>query len=86
MMELTFKAALFGHDLLRWMQWQKFTLRDAEAATGVDTSTLSRLTRALIVPNLVTFATLCEAMRAPMGDYFEDCQPVVDKGVNDDTN
>jgi transcriptional regulator with XRE-family HTH domain len=74
---LQFKAALFGHDLTRWMGYHGYALRDAEAATGVDTSTLSRLTHGTVTPNLLTFAALCLAMRAEMGEHFER-QPVVD--------
>jgi hypothetical protein len=73
-----FKGALFGHDLLRWLQYNRYTLRDAQAVTGINISVLSRLTHGK-TPDLLVFATLCDAMHAPMGDYFERL-PVVDKG------
>lgn len=79
---LIFKGELFGHDLLRWIQYNRYTLRDAQTITGIHISVLSRLTHGH-TPDLLNFAVLCRAMNAPMGDYFE-CQPQVDKGVNDE--
>jgi transcriptional regulator with XRE-family HTH domain len=82
MVTYTFDGKQFSHDLTRWLQFKRYTLRDACAETGVNISVLSRLTHGA-TPELGNFATLCKAMNVPMDDYFEERQPVVDTKENE---
>ena len=56
---------------------QNLKINDLAKMTGLTSSMISQLERALISPSIATLKKICEAMNIPVSYLFDDAQPVV---------